>query len=67
MLFAASTNESFPSHLPTDDSDPRKVIVKKLSLLVADRDPMELDLSGDVSKLKKNVRIFANNTTHLLF
>lgn len=39
-----------------DDSDPRKVIVKKLSLLVADRDPMELDLSGDISKLKKNVR-----------
>lgn len=38
-----------------DDSDPRKVIVKKLSLLVADRDPMELDLSGDISKLKKNV------------
>lgn len=38
-----------------DDSDPRKVIVKKLALLVADRDPMELDLSGDISKLKKNV------------
>ncbi|XP_053684178.1 rho GDP-dissociation inhibitor 1 [Sabethes cyaneus] len=38
-----------------DASDPRKVIVKKLSLLVADRDPMELDLSGDISKLKKNV------------
>lgn len=40
----------------TDDSDPRKVIVKKLALLVAGRDPMELDLSGDISKLKKNVR-----------
>ncbi|XP_035894096.1 rho GDP-dissociation inhibitor 1 isoform X2 [Anopheles stephensi] len=38
-----------------DDSDPRKVIVKKLALLVADRDPMELDLTGDLTKLKKNV------------
>ncbi|EAA00172.2 rho GDP-dissociation inhibitor 1 isoform X2 [Anopheles arabiensis] len=38
-----------------DESDPRKVIVKKLALLVADRDPMELDLTGDLTKLKKNV------------
>uniref|UniRef100_U5EIG4 Rho GDP-dissociation inhibitor 3 n=1 Tax=Corethrella appendiculata TaxID=1370023 RepID=U5EIG4_9DIPT len=38
-----------------DASDPRKVIVKKLVLLVADRDDTELDLSGDISKLKKNV------------
>ncbi|XP_049296948.1 rho GDP-dissociation inhibitor 1 [Anopheles funestus] len=38
-----------------DDSDPRKVIVKKLALLVTDRDPMELDLTGDLTKLKKNV------------
>ncbi|XP_058054968.1 rho GDP-dissociation inhibitor 1 [Anopheles bellator] len=38
-----------------DDSDPRKVIVKKLALVAADRDPMELDLTGDLTKLKKNV------------
>uniref|UniRef100_A0A182K045 Rho GDP-dissociation inhibitor 3 n=1 Tax=Anopheles christyi TaxID=43041 RepID=A0A182K045_9DIPT len=38
-----------------DESDQRKVIVKKLALLVADRDPMELDLTGDLTKLKKNV------------
>lgn len=38
-----------------DESDSRKVIVKKLALLVADRDPMELDLTGDLTKLKKNV------------
>lgn len=38
-----------------DATDTRKVIVRKLALLVADRDPMELDLTGDLSKLKKNV------------
>ncbi|XP_035787705.1 rho GDP-dissociation inhibitor 1-like [Anopheles albimanus] len=38
-----------------DDSDPRKVIVKKLALVAADRNPMELDLTGDLTKLKKNV------------
>lgn len=45
------------STLP-DDSDPRKVIVKKLALVAADRDPMELDLTGDLTKLKKNVSEF---------
>lgn len=38
-----------------DPNDTRKVIVKKLALVVADRDDMELDLSGDISKLKKEV------------
>jgi len=38
-----------------DDSDPRKVIVKKLALVVEGRDDMVLDLSGDLSKLKKQV------------
>lgn len=38
-----------------DASDTRKVIVKKLTLLVVGRDPMELDLTGDLSMLKKNV------------
>lgn len=31
------------------------MIVKKLALCVPDRDDMELDLSGDVAKLKKQV------------
>ncbi|XP_055313885.1 rho GDP-dissociation inhibitor 1 [Sitodiplosis mosellana] len=38
-----------------DPNDPRKVIVKKLALCVPGRDDMELDLSGDISKLKKQV------------
>lgn len=37
--------------------DPRKVIVKKLALCVPDRDDMELDLTEDLSKLKKQVKI----------
>uniref|UniRef100_A0A6M2DQQ5 Rho GDP-dissociation inhibitor 3 n=1 Tax=Xenopsylla cheopis TaxID=163159 RepID=A0A6M2DQQ5_XENCH len=38
-----------------DANDPRKVIVKKLALCVAGRDDKELDLSGDISALKKQV------------
>jgi len=33
------------------------VIVKKLALCVADRPDMELDLSGDLTNLKKQVTI----------
>ncbi|XP_041978068.1 rho GDP-dissociation inhibitor 1 isoform X1 [Aricia agestis] len=38
-----------------DANDPRKVIVKKLALCVTDRDDVELDLSGDLTNLKKQV------------
>ncbi|KAK3927889.1 Rho GDP-dissociation inhibitor 1 [Frankliniella fusca] len=38
-----------------DPNDERKVIVKKLALCVPDRPDMELDLSGDLSQLKKQV------------
>lgn len=41
--------------VPPEPNNPRKVIVKKLALCVPDRPDMELDLSGDVSKLKKQV------------
>ncbi|KAK5641015.1 hypothetical protein RI129_009562 [Pyrocoelia pectoralis] len=36
-----------------EPDDPRKVIVKKLVLVVADRPEVSLDLTGDISKLKK--------------
>lgn len=49
-----------------DASDTRKVIVKKLTLLVADRDPMELDLTGDLSKLKKNVFVIKEGIQYKL-
>lgn len=39
----------------TDANDPRKVIVKRLALCVPDREDMELDLTGDLTKLKKQV------------
>ncbi|KAJ2939240.1 hypothetical protein O0L34_g8553 [Tuta absoluta] len=38
-----------------DANDPRKVIVKKLALCVEGRDDVELDLSGDLTDLKKQV------------
>jgi len=38
--------------LNTDPSDPRKVIVKRLALVVAGMPDKELDLTGDLSKLK---------------
>ncbi|XP_058130170.1 rho GDP-dissociation inhibitor 1 [Anopheles ziemanni] len=49
-----------------DASDTRKVIVKKLALLVAGRDPMELDLTGDLSKLKKNVFVIKEGIQYKL-
>jgi len=40
-----------------DEDNPNKVIVKKLALCVTDRPDMELDLSGDLTNLKKQVII----------
>lgn len=48
-----------------DGNNPNKVIVKKLALCVADRPDMELDLSGDLTNLKKQVII--NTLEKLLF
>lgn len=50
-----------------DPSDERKVIVKKLALCVPDRPDMELDLSGDLSQLKKQVQQFSSGTKSHLF
>lgn len=36
-------------------NDQRKVLVKKLALVVDGRKDMELDLTGDLSQLKKQV------------
>ncbi|KAF4528014.1 hypothetical protein B566_EDAN002197 [Ephemera danica] len=36
-----------------DEADPRRVLVKKLVLVVPDRADVELDLTGDISQLKK--------------
>ena len=36
--------------------DPRQVIVRKLALLVDDRDDMELDLTKELSEIKKKVK-----------
>lgn len=41
----------------SDENDPRKVIVKQLALVVPDRPDVTLDLTGDLSKLKKQVSV----------
>lgn len=43
------------SYIFADENDPRTVVVKQLALIVADRPDMTLDLTGDLSKLKKQV------------
>uniref|UniRef100_A0A1L8DLQ8 Rho GDP-dissociation inhibitor 3 n=2 Tax=Nyssomyia neivai TaxID=330878 RepID=A0A1L8DLQ8_9DIPT len=48
LLGAAQTEK-----IVVDANDSRKVIVKKLALCVTGRNDMELDLTGDISKLKK--------------
>ncbi|XP_015188867.1 PREDICTED: dynein assembly factor 5, axonemal isoform X2 [Polistes dominula] len=47
-----------------DPNDPRKVIVKKLALCVADRPDMELDLSGDLSQLKKQTFVIKEGVSY---
>ncbi|XP_033243250.1 rho GDP-dissociation inhibitor 1 isoform X1 [Drosophila miranda] len=50
LLGAAQTEK-----IVVEPNDPRKVIVKKLALVVGGRDDMELDLTGDISQLKKQL------------
>ncbi|XP_055907948.1 rho GDP-dissociation inhibitor 1 [Eupeodes corollae] len=51
----ALLGEAESEKIIVDTSDPRKVIVKKLCLCVDGRDDMELDLTGDLTQLKKQV------------
>lgn len=46
---------SLPTTSVTEPNDPRKVIVKKLALCVTGRADMELDLTGDLTVLKKQL------------
>lgn len=48
----------------TDSDDPRKVIVKKLVLVVADRPEVSLDLTGDLSQLKKQTFIIKEGISY---
>ncbi|CAI6364195.1 unnamed protein product [Macrosiphum euphorbiae] len=47
-----------------DEDNPNKVIVKKLALCVTDRPDMELDLSGDLTNLKKQVFIIKEGISY---
>lgn len=52
--------------LCVDPTDERKVIVKRLALCVEGRPDMELDLTGDLDKLKQQVG-FSTKFILLLF
>ncbi|KAF2905208.1 hypothetical protein ILUMI_00985 [Ignelater luminosus] len=47
-----------------EPDDPRKVIVKKLVLVVADRPEVSLDLTGDISKLKKETFVIKEGISY---
>ncbi|XP_071442299.1 rho GDP-dissociation inhibitor 1 [Hetaerina americana] len=47
-----------------EPDDPRKVIVKKLALCVVDRPDMELDLTGDLTQLKKQVFVIKEGVSY---
>nr|CAD7588228.1 unnamed protein product [Timema genevievae] len=47
--------EAKTGNIIVEPDDPRKVIVKKLALCVPGRPDVELDLTGDISQLKKQV------------
>ncbi|KAG8222526.1 hypothetical protein J437_LFUL004562 [Ladona fulva] len=48
----------------SEPDDPRKVIVKKLALCVVDRPDMELDLTGDLTQLKKQVFVIKEGVAY---
>lgn len=47
-----------------EPDDPRKVLVKKLVLVVADRPEISLDLTGDLSKLKKETFVIKEGVSY---
>ncbi|KDR12975.1 hypothetical protein L798_13180 [Zootermopsis nevadensis] len=47
-----------------EPNDPRKVIVKKLALCVPERPDVELDLTGDISQLKKQVFVIKEGVSY---
>ncbi|XP_017783458.1 PREDICTED: rho GDP-dissociation inhibitor 1 isoform X2 [Nicrophorus vespilloides] len=47
-----------------EPDNPRRVIVKKLVLVVADRPEIALDLSGDLSKLKKETFVIKEGVSY---
>ncbi|XP_058791544.1 rho GDP-dissociation inhibitor 1 isoform X3 [Phymastichus coffea] len=60
----ALLGESKTGGVVVDPSDSRKVIVKKLALCVQDRPDMELDLTGDLSQLKKQTFVIKEGISY---
>lgn len=60
----ALLGEAKAGKIVVDPGDPRKVIVKKLALCVSDRPDMELDLTGDLTQLKKQVFVIKEGVSY---
>lgn len=60
----ALLGEAKEGKIVVEPDDPRKVLVKKLVLCVPDRDDVELDLTGDLDKLKKQVFIIKEGVSY---
>jgi Rho GDP-dissociation inhibitor len=60
LLGSASTGNA-PIPFP---NDPRRVIVVKLSIMVDGRAPLELDLRGDLSQLRKSPLVLKEGVTY---
>lgn len=60
----ALLGEAKEGTIVVDPDDERKVIVKKLVLCVQDRPDVELDLTGDLDKLKKQVFVIKEGVSY---
>ncbi|XP_046989730.1 rho GDP-dissociation inhibitor 1 isoform X2 [Schistocerca americana] len=60
----ALLGEAKEGKIIVDPDDPRKVIVKKLVLCVTDRPDVELDLTGDLTQLKKQVFVIKEGVSY---
>ncbi|CAB3361150.1 rho GDP-dissociation inhibitor 1 [Cloeon dipterum] len=47
-----------------EPNDPRRVLVKQLALVVADRDDVVLNLTGDISQLKKKTFVIKEGVSY---
>lgn len=56
--------EAKSGRIIVEPDDPRKVIVKKLALCVSGRPDMELDLTSDVSHLKKHTFVIKEGVSY---
>lgn len=64
MQFSSFLHFKLHSLLILEPDDPRKVIVKRLVLVPADRPEISVDLTGDLSKLKKETFVIKEGVSY---